>query len=321
MMMAIEPRIDAYGKDADGSLLADYVELLAIAGDSLTEADLADLIGDNEWKVRSRELITVPQDLVRDPDQEPSQDAVEGELIEDPSLDAAKWVFELLTERAETLGERYPFRLDGVRLVPLEPNARFAPYLVLLSITIAHAYTLDTGHDPRTLFEGTVARVLGQRVPLTVNMGAMGREGGNFPQALRDAGEALRLQVAPGAVPHRTHAQELGVDTISHLHWSDTRPGRWAFIGQVTCAKTERWPDKMGQPTPGNWGPMLGTLVAPIPYLAVPHHAEERHMAQITTDRRVLLLDRLRLCNHLEEPSDAERELVEAVLAEEVVRP
>ncbi|MDP9440992.1 MAG: hypothetical protein M3P34_02170 [Actinomycetota bacterium] len=319
--MAIEPRIDAYGKDADGSLLADYVELLARAGDSLSQADLADLITDNEWKVRSRELITVPQDLVRDPDEEPSQDAVEGELIEDPGLEAAMWVFELLTERAETLGDRYPFEVEGVRLRALETEPRHGPYLVLLSITVAHAYALDTGHNPRTMFEETVARVLEGRVSRTVNMGAMGREGGNFPQALRDAGEALGLHVAPGAVPHRTHAQELGVDTISHLHWSDSRPGRWAFIGQATCAKTERWPQKMGEPTPGNWGPMLGTLVAPIPYLAVPHHAEEHHMAQITTDRRVLLLDRLRLCNHLEEPSDAERALVAAVLAEQVVRP
>src|SRR5207253_3280559 len=107
--MAIEPRIDVYGKDADGSALADYIELLALAGEFPSVADLADMIGDNDWKVRSRELIRVPQYEEHDPDNEPSEEVIEGALIEKPSLEAAQWVFQLLSERSERLGDRYPF--------------------------------------------------------------------------------------------------------------------------------------------------------------------------------------------------------------------
>jgi hypothetical protein len=318
--MPIEPRIDAYGKEADGTALADYIELLALTGESLTVADLGDVISDNNWKVRSRELFFIPQDEVRDPDSEPSEDVVDAELIEMPGLEHAKWVFQILTERQELLEELYPFEVAGVRLIAKARRDVHSAYLTLLAITVAHAYHLDTTSNPRELFEQLVARVLTARGVSTIDMASAGRAAGDFVEALEAAAADVGLTAAPNAAARRTNAQEAGVDTLSHFSWGDHRAGHWVFIGQATCGRTESWGAKINQPTPGSWGPWLNCLVHPIPYLAVPHHAEERHVEYLTDTHRKLVLDRIRLCRHVGEPSAEEATLLDEVLAEEVVR-
>jgi hypothetical protein len=320
--MAIEPRIDAYGKEADGSALADYLELLALQGEFPSVADLGDMIGDNDWKVRSRELIRVPQYEEHDPDSEPSEEVIESALIEKPSLDAAKWVFELIAERSERLGERYPFMVSGVRMSIADPiEEAHLPYLALLAITVSHAYGLSSPVNPRNLFEDVVARVLGARGIATIDMAHAGRHAGSFPEALEAAAIAVGLRAAADAGPVRTHAQEAGVDTLSHFSWGDLRDGHWVFIGQATCGKSETWTAKISEPAPGAWGPWLSSLVAPIPYLAIPHHAEEHYLHHLTYTYRTLVLDRIRLCRYAAEIGPSERALIDAIRAEEVVRP
>lgn len=316
----IEPRMDAYGKEADGSALADYVELLALADESLSVADLADIIKDNNWKVRSRELIHIPQNEVRDPDEEPSEDVVEGGLIEEPSLETARWVFELLAERQELLGELYPFEVEGVRLNLRGGCAGPGPYLSLLAISIAHAYEVERVPNPRVTFERVVARALAARGVATVDMANCRRGQPDFVTALRLAADVVGLDASPNAAPYRNAAQEAGVDTLSHMSWGDLRPGHWIFIGQATCGKTETWPAKIGEPAPGVWGPWLGSLVSPLPYLAVPHHAEEHHLEELTTAHRVLILDRLRICRFAGDPESDEEDIIGRVLDEDVVR-
>jgi hypothetical protein len=320
--MAIEPRIDAYGKEADASALADYLELLALQGEFPSVADLGDMISDNDWKVRSRELIRVPQYEEHDPDNEPSEEVVEAALIEKPSFEAAKRVYELIAERRERLRERYPFAVSGVRMSIADPIVdTHLSYLALLAITVSHAYGLEVPVNPRNLFEDVVARVLGARGIATIDMAHAGRHAGSFPDALEAAATAVGLRASPGAGPARTHAQEAGVDTISHFSWGDLRDGHWVFIGQATCGKSETWSAKISEPAPGAWGPWLSCLVAPVPYLAVPHHAEEHYLQHLTYTYRTMVLDRIRLCRYGPEAGPDERTLIEAVLAEEVVRP
>jgi hypothetical protein len=318
--MTIEPRTDVYGKEADGSALADYVELLALADQRLTQADLADLIADNDWKVRSRELFqAIP--AITDDDDEPLADAVERDLQEHPAADASRHVFDILDERASLLGIDYPFLRTGAQLekrVPLE--GRHNRYLCLLATTVAHSYRVPTAANPRELFEELVADSLAARLVLTVNMGQIGREQADFGQALEQAAGKLALQAAPDAAPRRTFANEAGVDTVSHLGWGDLRPGHWVLIGQATCGKSETWPRKIMEPTPDTWGPWLGSLVAPIPFLAVPHHIEAHHLYQLTSTYRRLVLDRLRLCPHLSSLTEAQESLLNDVLAHEVAR-
>ncbi len=319
--MTIEPRADAYGKEADGSALADYIELLALDSQSLTQADLADLIADNDWKVRSRELFqAIPP--VEDSGDEPPEDSVDRDLQEHPAAEASRRVFDIIHERATLLGSDYPFQMNGARLERRSSRESCHDrYLCLLATTVAHAYSVPTAISPRNLFEAIVAQSLATRFVLTVNMGEIGREEGDFARALELAANQLELQAAPDAAPRRTHANEAGVDTLSHLHWRDLRPGHWVLIGQATCGKSETWARKVMEPTPDTWGPWMGSLVPPIPYLAVPHHVESHHLFQLTSTYRRLILDRLRLCPHLSDLDSAQQTLLDEVLSQDVARP
>ncbi len=320
--MTIEPRADAYGKEADGSALADYVELLALTDQSITQADLADLIADNDWKVRSRELFQAIPPAGNGDEEEPAEDSIDRDLQDHPSVEASRRVFDILNERASLLGEGYPFYMNGARL-EVRPSLASSHdrYLCLLATTVAHSYNVPTSTNPRELFEGIVAQSLAARLVLTVNMGAIGRQEADFARALYIAAGRLELQAAPDAAPRRTHANEAGVDTVSHLHWGDLRPGHWLLIGQATCGKSETWPRKIMEPTPDSWGPWMGSLVPPIPYLAVPHHVEAHHLFHLTSTHRRLVLDRLRLCPHLSHLDADQRTLLDEVLAQDVARP
>lgn len=319
--MTIEPRADAYGKEADGSALADYLELLALTGQSLTQADLTDIIKDNDWKVRSRELFQAIPFTGGGSDDEPQEDSIDRDLLDHPAAEAARHVFDIISERASLLGDDYPFYMDGARLEvrPSREN-NHNRYLCLLATTVAHSYDVPTSTNPRELFEGIVAQSLAARPVLTVNMGEIRRQQGDFARALDIAAGRLELQAAPDAAPRRTHAHDAGVDTLSHLQWGDLRPGHWVLIGQATCGKSETWPRKIMEPTPDSWGPWMGSLVPPIPYLAVPHHVEAHHLYQLTSTHRRLILDRLRLCPQLSDLDSEQQILLDEVLAQDVTR-
>ena len=68
-------------------------------------------------------------------------------LDDDEDSDSyADQAFNVLDERIDILGDRYPFRMTGPRL-GLKPNAGVAnnlPYVSLLCITIAHAFGVQT---------------------------------------------------------------------------------------------------------------------------------------------------------------------------------
>ena len=323
----IEPRADAYGREADASALADYLELLALADAPLARAELADLIRDNEWRVRSRELFHTPlpppiPGEERADDEEPDEDRVAADLLPDPSAEAAGRVFDTLAERVTALGDLYPFLIDEPRLTLAgDIEVRHYAYLSLLAITVAHAYEVVGGRVAEDAFEELVATVMSARGLETVNVAAAAREGGDFRDVVRRAGEAVRLQPTPEAVISREHANDEGVDTLSHLWWGDGRAGHWVFIGQATCGKSESWTRKIAEPKAPLWGHLLNSLIAPIGYLAVPHHVDALHMQHLTTGAARLVLDRLRLCRYLPEVGPAQEALVTTVRAEPVWHP
>ena len=57
MVDTLDPNIDAYGRLADASALADWCELHAAANERTRESDLQDLLDDNGWTVRGDHLI------------------------------------------------------------------------------------------------------------------------------------------------------------------------------------------------------------------------------------------------------------------------
>ena len=316
----IEPRKDAYGREADTSHLADYLELLALSGRPLKRANLSDYLADSDWPVRSRELFHTA-----DPpgaDTEPPEDELESGPGPSPADEAAGRVLDLVADRATLLGVRYPFLIDDVQVTvgDLVPE-HHDPYLALLAITVAHHYQITVPAAPEHAFEAAVASVMSGRGLATVDMGEAGRAAGDFRDAVRIAGETIGVLPAPEAAPTREHANEEGVDTLSHLTWGDTRPGHWLFIGQATCAKSPEWARKITEPKPAQWAKLLGSAVPPIAYLAVPHHVESPHMLHISDREGRLVIDRLRLCRHLSTLSDDQVGIIEAVRSEDVFHP
>lgn len=294
----ISVNVDAYGLEARGSALADYLELLAISGHQLSRANFVAFIEDADWNINAHENIAIPgqhDDDLEEPDER---------------------VYNLIYERRAILGDRYPFALDAADRITYQPLDGQDFYVPLLALTAAHAYNIATPYDPKRVFEETVASILSARGWLGLNFGASRRGAANFAAALAAAGPHLRLPATADAAPHNKKAQDEGVDSIHHIPWCIERTGRWLILGQVTCARSNDWKNKLMEPMDGIWGPMLGDILAPWVFLAVPHHAEPSHRRWLIQGTRRLLLDRLSLALQKSAiPAAEEQAIRDAVIA------
>jgi len=299
--------LDVYGRYARFSAIADFLELLALGGVPTSEDQLAEHISDADWAVN--ELFLAEGE--RRPLARHREDAT----------DQARSVYSTLEERREVLGNKWPFRFDGSRLVPTERDPRADPYVALLAITMSHAYDLAGPLAPEVVFEDTVADVIGGRDLLVSNFGRVARGAGSFEQALTAAGTQVRLMPTAEAAVRKVHAQDEKVDTLCHMWWGDVRPGLWCFIGQATCAKSEEWEHKIKDPAPNAWSKLLNAEPLPLPFLAVPHHVEGLHLAKLVQDSTSVVLDRLRLVNFKKGVRGDEAIVIDFVLGAEIEKP
>ena len=309
--MITAPELNTYGPYARASLLADYVELLALKGDPVKRATLAGFLAHNDWNL---ELI-----------QSPESDRLDGESSDlseqlDEAHEVASVVFRQIDERHEVLAERYPFEItdDAVALdcrVDLEANA----YAAVLTLTIAHAFGVSSMHRPDEMFERIVLKVLQARGLSATGVAMHRREGSSFEAALRIACEEVGLKADPDAAPRRAKAHDEGVDILCHIGWEeDLRPGTWGFIGQVTVGRSDSWERKINEPSPDQWKLFTGTWVPPSPFLAVPHHVERPTMEFLTSKSGAVVLDRLRLVGFKDGVEAGERDIIQTVIGEDV---
>lgn len=77
----IEPSVDWYGSYARRSAVADFLELAALEGKTLSSEGLADLIRDNRWSAALGERIEVPGAPAVDPDAEELDEDENGEAL------------------------------------------------------------------------------------------------------------------------------------------------------------------------------------------------------------------------------------------------
>jgi hypothetical protein len=294
----VEPDIDIYGNRARASALADYLEVAALFKRRVTRAALEDLVEDNEWVERPRRQVFLP----------------------DQGEDPATWgeaVFNVLTEREERLGDKYPFTQRAHALVLTDPalDARSSAYVALLALTVVHAWQLITPVPPESTLEEVVVSVLTDMGLSCVNIGATDR-GSGFVDALKSGGVALGLQPMENPTPRSRRAKDEGVDTLAGVVWRDGRPaGQWLLIGQVTVAQSHNWKLKIKEPEPNKWAAYLQEPLAPTAFLAVPHHAEEEHLRELLASRLGIMIDRLRLVAHKPGNSPNEIALIDALLS------
>lgn len=291
---------DAYGGYARASHLADVLEhLCVVLGQSPNEANVRDWIEDAGWTLASDEAIDTP-------------------MASAASADPAARVFALLRERASVLGERYPFLLRNSRLHTRKAtDASATPYAGLLAICLAHGYGLCTKPDPTRIFEATVADVLRGRGLLTADTGNGRRSASSFEELIERVGGVLGILPTPEAATSRLRAQEEGVDAAAVFSWGDMRRGRWLFLGQATCGKSETWRTKAADVADGLWMRALDEVVVPLVFLALPFHVEPKHFRYLVELRsaRMSILDRLRLARYKDTLSDDERSVAAAVFS------
>ena len=310
--MIPSPEPDTYGQYARASLLADYIELLALKGQRVRRGTVSDFLADAGWNL---ELIQAAErDGVHDEDP--------GGLSErlDEAGEAASLVFRQMDERSDLLRARYPFEVTEaeVSCAPdVDPES--SPYLAMLALTVAHAFGVPSPHPPEELFESLVARVMGSRGIAATGLAAHRRRGIPFEQALETACEEIGFKAAPNAAARRKYAYDEGVDILGHLGWERApRPGSWGFIGQATIGRSDSWERKIKEPSPLPWARRLGTVIPPLPFLAVPHHVERPMMEKLTDAGRAVVLDRLRLAEFKNEIAVEEREIIRTVVQEEI---
>lgn len=314
-MVAIAYQVDIYGGDARVSAAADYVELIALTGRRLTLADLADFFSDTVTLLR-RDKYVVGLELASNSDDS-GDDAASDD--QEPGREAARRVMSLLSQRARLLAENYPFVVSEAAVqVARRRRLETDPYVALLATATAHAYHLETGSSVTDLFEESVARAVRKRIPRTCGFGAARRRHGGFVNALKAEGPSLMLPTTTRGVVLSTSIKDGGADTLAHLDWGDQRVGRWAFVGQVTCAQSDYWEEKANEARRGTWRGLLGDELDPIPFLAVPHHVEDVVLLRLAQQVRSVVLDRLRLARHLRPLVDGERVLIQKVLQTEV---
>jgi hypothetical protein len=281
----IEPNIDLYGSRARSSSIADFLEAMSLSGKTMSHAQLGDYIEDAGWSTKLKEHFMGP-----------GIDDDEDAMGTSSAQARARKVFDLLRERAVALGEHYPFTVDdsGVRVC----NGQMSQegYLVLLGISLAHSYDLKTssGLDPKQVMEDVTLSVMDAH-GMQAKSTAFSKQSGTFSDLLIAAGLELDLQPTPGLAHISKQAKDEGVDIVCVFGWKDKRPGRWTFIGQVTCAASDNWQKKLSEPSPHQWKEILGTKVSPIPFLAIPYHVQHGHLLDLMGKANATVLDRLRL--------------------------
>ena len=310
MMRDLNP--DIYGQYARTSLLADYIELIALQGQPVRRSTVADFLSktDDIWDLG----------LIRSNERAPLDEESTGLSEQDKARVDARAVFRHMDERHYILADRYPFEISGgIISLGREVDRESNPYVAVLALTVAHAFNVASACRPAALFERTVESVLCARGLRTVGLAAVRRGVGSFEEALRAACEHIGLKAAPDAAPTLAKAHDEGVDVLCHFDWEqDLRPGTWGFLGQATVGRSDSWRTKIKEPSPATWALLTGTRVPPMPFLAVPHHVERDMMAKLTIDGQAIVLDRLRLVRFKNRTSAEEQEVIQAVLQEDV---
>lgn len=317
---------EAYGSDARASAVADFFELVVLAGAEPSEEEILD-------RLRDDDIIINPEKFTGGYTQLAGMESMQNSDIEDdgeddqeprehdPYRDSLSRVLELLEERSNVLDDLYPFAFRGTRLTARDRESeKVQPYLALLAMTTAHAHSLAESARARRAFEDAVATVLRSRGVPATNFGTGNREagGGGFEGACQRASEAIGIPINPNGFIRRTFAKDENIDTIGHLlPWDDGRKGRWTVVGQATLERSDGWEKKIAEPRLRAWRGFLEEHVDPLAFLAIPHHIEPLHLEYLQSQNNRLVLDRLRLARFGKISSEA-RELIGSVLSTRV---
>lgn len=289
----IEADIDAYGKMNRSSSLADFVEFSALKEGSFRHALMEDVLFD-KWSLK-RHIISQRPPAGREGHDNDSND--DGDSAEDFILRMKA----CLLERSSVLGSAYPFEIEDSKLTLKDGfNCKDSPYIELLFTTLVHAFKLAPKLLIHNHFETLASDAISSLGFVSVNLGELSRNnGGNIRRTLEALAQNVGIDFMIDNVAHRASANEEGADFFGLVNTGDTRKAQLTLIGQFTCGSSDDWLKKSGEPSPSFWSRIMDDPVHPIPFYAVPHHAESAAFDYLTDKSARVILDRLRLAKML----------------------
>lgn len=269
------------------SCLCDQLELQAIInGASYSEAALSDRIENSSWS-----NILSPKLSNEAPLRNLGQ-------TQDKCREIAAQIIDSLKERANLLGDRYPFSFS--RYGSLRFTGEESPYLWLLWISLSHCYRIDGGSSATTEFEKLVTRALKGAKLQSATFGTAEGATTFLPSLEKLVQEFENLIATPENVIHPTAAKDCGADTIATFPMgSDRRAGQCCFVGQSTLAKSDDWGKKIPEAKIGFWSKALGERVIIVPFFATPYHVPQPYLQMLVQDYGHTIWDRTRLVRHL----------------------
>ena len=297
----LEIDIDAYGTHGRTTCLADYLEYKAVIGGPCRLSHLADLVRDREWGRRDLDLVS-PSSAFEEWENDVSPAIPKFESDESEVVDR---VGRILQYRHTYLGSAYPFELAGdgmsaslsLKKACDRDKRDEVVYISLLSVTLAHAYSLTvSGLQAASIedaFESYVAFVFSQCGLRAVVVPTFGESlEKKIPIVVGPLG--LRPNVAHASFSKK--AKDGGTDIVCHVPHSDPRLlPCFVLLGQATCGQTETWQAKATQPSIAAWRKMLLMEYDPVSFLAVPHHIDPRHWPLLAQESATPIVDRIRL--------------------------
>lgn len=301
--MTVVLDVDAYGADARRSAIADFVELAAFRR-PISRNELSDYVRDCGLAVPPPRLVTLGDDVG------------EASMADDDPPIVSQRVFDLLAERSRRLGTLYPFSLESTVLTRTAPDV-MTTYDATLAMTIRHAYFEDSTIPE--LFEDFVCRSLRASsmtvFPLSYRVRATDGFGvERFGGVLDEARGALNLAPATGGLVSRA-VHDGSVDVLARHPPTDSRPGFWTLLCQVTVGKTTLWETKLKNRKLRSWSHYLGDPLPPLFCVAVPHHVEPWHLESLVIDSEgATVLDRLRLVASGVIASESEQALARSLI-------
>ena len=295
-----------YGSNMQASSLADWTEYCALKGkvapwhsvrEFMREAGVPPVIIDQSYGDEA----FVNGQLFDDMEERAALDGDAALQMEPTGGAGQDTAHRLICQRAQYLGDSYPFEFDEFNRLRLKERVDIEhnPYIMFLRISILKGWLYPSDKTvllPITnLFEQLIAasmRCAGLRAAV---VGTSKSEG--FDIKLRKSASSIGLDCDPHAVEHSPYAKDEGVDIIGGCIAQDHRIGEPIWLIQAACGKSGNdWENKLMHIDPGKWSRYLCSRSHPYAFLAVPYHLTEQAIEGFMHygDTRSFL-DRLRL--------------------------
>jgi hypothetical protein len=278
-------------KHYDGHTWADYVELLC-----LTDADGEITLAEVEKRVTKRK--DVGEDYSepdKNDDGKPDHavdevPAVEDEddngesgsdeaLQEDYRNTRVADIFQILSHRADSLGDAYPFVLspDSALLSRSDNlNEKQRLYLFLLLCSNLRYVPKNRRWQLPRGFELVSARAMRRLVPpdAEVHLFGKGEPGERYTGTLWNKISTLAADLCDDVIARRrdfkdNNTGDGGLDIVAWVTHHDELPSRLVMFGQ--CACTEEWVTKQRSSGPEVWSTLVRLLALPANLVFIPH--------------------------------------------------